>query len=164
MINEEKVTLMTKAAIAEQHGVTDFRTGKYYKRDYVNYHVLLVGICVTIAMVLILGLVAVIFIENYPEKAQHFDWISAGFAALLGYLIVLVFYVIITMIVYTVRYNRASSKIKEYSQTLKRLDNLYNVLEEQKASATLKEAQEWADYDREKKQGRRKIARRRDKE
>jgi len=164
MINEEKVTLMTKAAIAEQHGVTDFRTGKYYKRDYVNYHVLLVGICVTIAMVLILGMVAVIFIETYPEKAQHFDWISAGMAALLAYLIVLVLYIIITMTVYTIRYNRASSRIRDYAQTLKRLDNFYNTLEEQQAAATLKEAQEWDEYDREKNSRKRKIARRRDRE
>jgi cell division protein FtsL len=125
MINEEKLRLMTKTALLEQQNRQAFRINRYYKKDYVSYHMILLWICVTMAFVMVAGAVGIVYIEQYPEAAQKLDWRYVFFVLLMGYIILVVAYVIIAMFVYTVRYERAQTVVKKYTGFLKQLDKEY---------------------------------------
>lgn len=153
MISEEKVALMTKAAIMEKNEREAFIVGKYFKKDYIVYHMLVVGACVLAALLMISAAIAVAFIENDPLHAQRFDWIGGAYLAAMVITIVLLVYIIITMAIYVRRYNNSMFIMKEYSTLLKKLDAYYD------HNAPAKDAEEWVRYD-EKQKKVRKIARR----
>lgn len=134
MINEEKVRLMTKTSLLEKSSRNQFNINQYYKKDFICYHVILLWICVTIAFTMIAGGAAVVYIEQYPEAAQKLDWRYVLFTILMVYIIIVVLYVIIAMLVYSKRYDRAQTLIKKYTGALRQLEKEYEREERQNAA------------------------------
>jgi hypothetical protein len=135
MINEEKLQLMTKTALLEKNSRSQFNINRYYKKDFISYHVILLWICVTMAFVMVAGGAAVVYIEQYPEAAQRLDWSYVLFTLLMVYIIIVVLYVIIAMLVYAGRYDRAQAVIKRYTGALKQMEKEYELEERQNAAA-----------------------------
>jgi uncharacterized membrane protein YcjF (UPF0283 family) len=102
-------------------------------------------ICVTMAFMMVAGGAAVVYIEQYPEAAQKLDWIYVLFTLLMVYIIVVVLYVIIAMLVYSRRYDRAQAVVKRYTGALKQLEKEYELEERQNIAA---EAAKKAEEDR----------------
>lgn len=131
MINEEKLRLMTKTALLEKNSQNQFKINRYFKKDFVSYHLILIWICISIAFMIVAGGAAVVYIELYPEAAQQQKLSFVLFALLMVYIIIVVAYAIIALFVYSVRYDRAQAVIKRYNNALKQLEREYEKEERQ---------------------------------
>ena len=97
MINEEKVKIMTKLAMYEQgKGRKYLPVSKYYRSDYIglalikNFFLVTIGYCLSVAAV------AVYFGEYLLENIHKMNLIMLGVYIVIGYLIVLVAYSVLT--------------------------------------------------------------------
>ena len=126
MINEEKVKIMTKLAMYEQgRGRKHLPVSRYYRSDYIGLALIKNFFLVTIGYVLIVAAVAVYFGEYLLENIHKMNLIMLGVYIVIGYLIVLVMYSILTYIQYSVKYFRAKKSVREYYQDLTRLEKIY---------------------------------------
>ena len=127
MINEEKVKIMTKLAMYEQgKGRKYLPVSRYYRSDYI-------GLALIIGYVLIVAAVAVYFGEYLLENIHKMNLVALGAYVIIGYLVVLVFYSVLTYIQYSVKYYRAKKSVREYYSQLTSLSKIY-AREERKAS------------------------------
>ena len=127
MINEEKVKIMTKLAMYEQgKGRKYLPVSKYYRSDYIglalikNFFLVTIGYCLSVAAV------AVYFGEYLLENIHKMNLIMLGVYIVIGYLIVLVAYSVLT-------YYRAKKSVREYYSQLTELNKIY-AREEKKSS------------------------------
>ena len=134
MINEEKVKIMTKLAMYEQgKGRKYLPVSKYYRSDYIglalikNFFLVTIGYCLSVAAV------AVYFGEYLLENIHKMNLIMLGVYIVIGYLIVLVAYSVLTYIQYSVQYYRAKKSVREYYSQLTELNKIY-AREEKKSS------------------------------
>lgn len=125
MINEEKLRLMTRTALLEKNSRNQFNINRYFKKDYISYHVILIWLCITAAFMIVAGGAAAVYIEQYPEAAQQQDLSIILFTLLMFYVIIVVIYVIIAMFVYAIRYDHAQAVIRKYNNALRLLEREY---------------------------------------
>lgn len=126
MINEEKVALMTKLALYEEkEGKKTLPLGKYYKEDYVGLHMLNTVILATFSYILILAVIIFAHLEEMMAELATMDYMKAGKDLIIGYVILLVVYLIISYIVYTIKFKRVRKSLNEYNGNLKKLYNMY---------------------------------------
>ena len=88
---------------------------------------------ITIGYVLIVAAVAVYFGEYLLENIHKMNLVALGAYVIIGYLVVLVFYSVLTYIQYSVKYYRAKKSVREYYSQLTSLSKIY-AREERKAS------------------------------
>nr|WP_295283313.1 hypothetical protein [uncultured Blautia sp.] len=134
MINEEKIKIMTKLAMYEQgKGRKHLPVSRYYRSDYIGLALIKNFFLVTIGYCLIVAAVAVYFGEYLLENIHKMNLIMAGTYIIIGYLIVLVVYSVLTYIQYSVQYYRAKKSVREYYSQLTELNKIY-AREERKSS------------------------------
>ncbi|MBU5481048.1 hypothetical protein [Blautia sp. MSJ-19] len=134
MINEEKVKIMTDLAMYEQgKGKKYLPISKYYRSDYIGLALIKNFFLVTIGYALIIAAVAVYFGEYLMENIHKMNLMVLGIYILIGYLVVLALYSILTYVQYSVRYYRAKKSVKEYYSQLTELNKIYS-REEKKMS------------------------------
>ena len=108
MINEEKVKIMTKLAMYEQgKGRKYLPVSRYYRSDYIGLALIKNFFLVTIGYVLIVAAVAVYFGEYLLENIHKMNLVALGAYIIIGYLVVLIVYSVLTYIQYSVKYHRA---------------------------------------------------------
>ena len=126
MFDEEKVKVMTKLAIYEKgEGKKDLPLSKYYKRDYIKYNILKTVVYSTFAYWLIIAGLILINLEKLLTKINDIKYINVVTALIIGYVVFLIFYSIITKCVYTKKYEKAVPKIIIYNFLLKKLMKYY---------------------------------------
>lgn len=126
MLNNRKIRVMTKLAIYEtKDGKEDIKNSKYYKTDYVRYHVLNSIICSTLGYAAILLLLGLYKSEYLISKAVVLDYVTIGKYILGIYILVVALYVSLTMILYNYKYNTSKRKLDLYYKLLKRLTQIY---------------------------------------
>lgn len=126
MINEEKVALMTKLALYEEkEGKKSIPLGKYYKEDYVGLHMLNTVIVATFSYVLILAVIVFSHLEEMMAEIANMDYVKAGKDILIGYVIMILAYALISYIVYSIKFKRVRKSLNEYNGNLKKLYNMY---------------------------------------
>ncbi|MCD7867797.1 MAG: hypothetical protein LUG62_06300 [Clostridiales bacterium] len=135
MINEEKVKVMTRLAMYEQHeGKTHLPVSRYYRSDYIGLALIKNFFLASIGYIMALAAVASFFIDFLMENIHKMDLILLGSYVLIGYIAVLVIYSILTYVQYSVRYSRAKKSVRQYYMDLTRLEKIYD-REGKKASA-----------------------------
>ena len=131
MINQEKVALMTKLAIYEENeGRKNIPMGKYYKDDYVSLHMVNTVIVATFSYVLVIAAIVFAHIEQMMAEIANMDFIKAGTDIAIGYVATIFVYLIISYIVYTIRFKNVSKSLYEYNSNLKKLYSMYEANEE----------------------------------
>lgn len=131
MINEEKVALMTKLAVYEEkEGKKNIPLGKYYKEDYVSLHMLNTVIIATFSYVLILAVIIFAHLEEMMAELANMDYVKAGKDLLIGYIAIIAVYVVISYIVYSIKFKRVRRSLNEYNGNLKKLYNMYTEAEQ----------------------------------
>ena len=126
MINEEKVKLMTKIAMYEQgKGKKYLPVSKYYRSDYIGLALIKNFFLVTIGYVLVVAGVGVYFGEYLLENIHKMNLIAMGVYILIGYVIALVGYSVVTYIQYSVKYYRAKKSVRQYYSELTELSKIY---------------------------------------
>lgn len=79
----------------------------------------------TIGYVLGLAGVAAYFSEYLMDNVNKIDLVAVGVYIVVGYLIILIVYSVLTYIQYSVKYSRAKKSVREYYQDLTRLEKIY---------------------------------------
>ena len=127
MLNNRKIRLMTQLAIYEKgEGRQDFKLSKYYKSDYARFNVLKTAILVTIAYVILVGLVVLYRLQYILDNVLTIDYKSLGWTILGVYIGVMSFYLILTLVGYAIRYGMSRKKLGKYYRMLRRLKDMYN--------------------------------------
>ena len=133
MVNETKVKLMTKAArIKKNDKRGTFNASHFFGDDYVSFQVLKAVIGVTFGFVLIAGLW---FAENAEVILTSYSvqrLITMASGLLLIYVVVVLASILISILVYTSRFWDAKDSIREYQNTLKKIERIYQKEEKER--------------------------------
>lgn len=123
MINEERVILMTKMTVkADDLNREGMRINQFYRGDYVGFEVVKAVISATVLFVVLMGAYALFRFDELLDEFYSGSGLGGLRIYLLYYLILVGVYVIVSYIVYSLRYNRARKKAREYYHLLKELE------------------------------------------
>lgn len=127
MLNEEKIRLMTGIAMYEKKAEKDiFPVTRYFKSDYVGSHMIRSLITYTFTCLMFVALWLLYQIEDIFNTMDISILISSAKYIGIVYVVGLVFYMLVTMIVYSRRYNMALKSLKVYQAKLRRLEKKYS--------------------------------------
>lgn len=126
MLDERKVKLMTKLALYDQtQGKEDFKISEYYRKDYAGMHVIFSILWVTVGYVIAGALVMLAGMDSLMEQMSTGLIVTLGGIAIIGYVAVLVLYIIVTSHVYNKKHQDARQRVKKYNHTLTKLLKIY---------------------------------------
>ena len=133
MLNEDKIRYMPKAAAFEERERGGaFRTNRFFWWDYVTTGMLRALIGVTLSAVLILILWGAIHLEELLTGVQVDAMIQIGMTALRWYIPVAAVYLLISFVVYVVKYRRSEKKMEQYLSLLGRIERMNEKTESEK--------------------------------
>ncbi|MBR5267730.1 MAG: hypothetical protein IKU20_06035 [Lachnospiraceae bacterium] len=132
MLNEDKIRLMTGIAMYEKKAEKDvFPVTRYFKSDYIGSHLIRSFITYTFTCLMFVAIWILYQIEDIFNMMDiSILMASAKYIGIL-YLIGLVCYLLVTLVVYSKRYNLASKSLKVYQAKLRRLEKNYTTPSEQ---------------------------------
>lgn len=125
MINNDKVSLMTKLAIYESKNSEDIKLSKYYKGDYVRHNVLKTLISVTIAYICILALILFYNLEGIVENFFELNYTILGIEIFVTYFVLIVMFGLFSFMVYSDKINRSRKNLTKYHRGLTQLSRIY---------------------------------------
>ena len=127
MLNEEKIKIMNKLAMYEQgEGKKYLPVSRYYRSDYIGLAMIKNFFLITIGYVLVLAGIAAYFGEYLVDNIHKMNLVALGIEAVVGYIVVLALFSVLTYIQYSVKYYRAKKSVKTYYEDLTRLNKIYN--------------------------------------
>ena len=127
MLSEDRIKVMTKLAVSEKkHGKENEIASKYYKGDYISYHMIWTGIMATIAYGLGLLLYFGLNFERYMAKMHKMNLPEQGKVVVVLYIICLVAMLTVSYFVYRRKYAQAQNCLKEYCAQMRQLEKIYN--------------------------------------
>ncbi len=122
MLNEEKIALMTKMTIYEQsEGKKSFPMSKYYRSDYMSLRIINSLILSTVIYVIVVSLAVLLNVEQLLEELVEIDFLAMGKRLLVVYGVIVGVNLVMTYIIYRVRFQRCRKGMNEYNANLKRL-------------------------------------------
>ena len=134
MINEEKVKLMTKIQLFQDDEKEVIRSRKYFQSDYLNIFLFRSFIAYLILFVLVLSIVVLYNGEAIIAELSLDMVIRRTKSVLASFIILLIFVMILSYIVYWFRFRRLQKKLKGYVSNLEKLDEIYKKEEEMELS------------------------------
>lgn len=127
MISEEKVRLMTKCACyAKNEGNNDLSMANFFKRDYVRWNVLKSLVAATLGYLLIVALYCLSKYDEIFDMLNQFRYKEIIVKLLIGWLAVMIFYYVISRIIYKQRFDNAREGVTDYYKNLRRLKVYYS--------------------------------------
>ncbi len=122
MVNKRKIRLMARTAMYEKHeGSGDIPKAKYYKSDYVGLHMWTSAISVTIAYLLIIGLIVAVNFEYVINNLTSMNYTVLAVILIMAYIAVMTVMLLISYFIYSYRYNEAENGIKIYQNRLHKI-------------------------------------------
>ncbi|MBR2764587.1 MAG: hypothetical protein IKE03_01210 [Blautia sp.] len=127
MLNEEKIRAMTRLAMYEQgEGKKYLPVSRYYRSDYIGQALLRTFLSVTAGYALILLVLALYYSEFLMNNIHRMDFLRLlAVYLIIGYAALFVVYIIVTYVIYTVKYFKAKKSVREYYRKLTALDKMY---------------------------------------
>lgn len=126
MIKEERVKELFRAAVYERNEDKWSRqTGRYYKKDYVGKEMIKSFFAGTLVFILILVLWGLYSADSLLKALNTVDFVESAVTLVLSYVAFLAVYLLITFLVYQIRYIKGRKKLKAYYGYLKRLNKMY---------------------------------------
>ncbi|MDE7157898.1 MAG: hypothetical protein K2O02_08180 [Lachnospiraceae bacterium] len=126
MLNEEKIRLMTKLALYEgKNGKKALSANKYFRNDYISINMINTVLTVSFAYLLGLVLWVVYKVDYFMQEITNIDLIALGKQVLIIYVIVLIIFLFISYVVYSVRYRNMKTENRVYADNLKELYLMY---------------------------------------
>ncbi len=126
MISEQRVKLMTRlAAYEEGEGKKNAAIGSYFRGDYISLQILKSIACATLSFALLVGLYVLYDSELFVSGIYEIDILEYVKKIILYYVGFTAVYVIISYIVYAIRYRKAKRRLRVYFNNLRRLQILY---------------------------------------
>ena len=125
MLDEERICIMTRMASYEAgEGKEDMPVKQYYRKDYISYQMIRSFISSTISYCILLLFWGMYNIENIMKKVAATDLPRFGILILVLYISFIVLYEIITVVVYSRKYTKATEGMKKYHADLKKVMKL----------------------------------------
>lgn len=125
MVNEEKVKVMTRLALYEQKESKAIKTAKYYKDDYIGLNMINTAILITVCYVFILLIGMIYKIDYLMNHITEIDIWGIGKKLVVIYIALVIIYMLLAYIVYSVRFRVAQESNKGYMEDLKKLCRMY---------------------------------------
>ncbi|MBO4410731.1 MAG: hypothetical protein IKY02_02250 [Lachnospiraceae bacterium] len=126
MVDPEKVYLMTKAAAFEKREAKNaLRIVNYRRKDYILSRMLLVLLSATIAYAILVGTVIfLVIMANEALVLSVTEMVFILLAILAGYIVVLLFYYVVSHKFYGERHVKARREVKQYLTVLHALNRI----------------------------------------
>lgn len=126
MLDERRVKLMTRLAMYEETGgKEDFKVSEFYRKDYVGMHSITAWLWVTVGYVGFLGLISLVSLDAIMGKMSTAILFTLAAAVVIGYLFVVILYVVIANHIYNEKHKNARQHVKKYNHDLTRLLKMY---------------------------------------
>lgn len=126
MINEDKVILMTKMqAYEDKQGKKDIAIANYFRGDYIGRQMLISGVTMTIALLIVYAAHIFYDFEAFMKGLYELDLVPYLQELLTNYVYIVGGFVLITYLVYSIRYRHAKKELKKYYDQLKELGHMY---------------------------------------
>lgn len=126
MIQEERVSQMTKLAIYEEReGKKYIPMTRFFRKDYIGWELVKSFVCGTLAFLFVCGIYVVYQISSMINDLFHLNYLEIGKSVLTIYIIFMLFYLLLTYIIYSIRYKTGRKHIKKFYNQLKKVSKLY---------------------------------------
>ncbi|MCH1982146.1 hypothetical protein MCG98_06150 [Ruminococcus sp. OA3] len=126
MLDQNRIRLMTNLARYEDGaGKEDLRISKYYRSDYIGIGLLKNFILTTIGYFLVWGAIIAYNMEYLLDNLHKVNMSVVILEFVIGYLLFLVLYSVVTYIRKRRRYEEARENVKNYYDGLNELARLY---------------------------------------
>ena len=123
MVDEQKVLRMTKMAFYESHGgKKDKSVARYFRGDYVGLHLLISFLVITVAFCAVIAAYLCFNFEEMMSAVYTMDLMAVAKKVLLYYGAALAVYLLITYVVYQIRYRKARKRLNLFCELLERLE------------------------------------------
>ncbi len=131
MLNEDKISLMTRMAVYEKgKGKKDLNVCNYFKSDYIGLQIIKSVICATAAFMIIVALRLSYGFEDVMVNIYKTDLTKWGKDLFLEYIVFMLIYVAISFVIGTTRYKKARKGLRGYYHNLKKLSAMYRSSQE----------------------------------
>ena len=120
MLKKKKVILMTKLAIYEKlESKYMLKAEKYFRGDYISWHIIKTMVAITIVYLLCAAMWFIYNSEFLIQNIASLNYYAIISYAVLLYVVLVLFYGVISYIVYTVKYSKAVKIMNNYEKGLK---------------------------------------------
>lgn len=124
-INKEKIILMSKLAMYEKNiGKEDFKINSYFRHDYIYKKNFGIRLSALIGGVVIIFLAVVHKIAIGGEDILMLNFVQEGMKIALFLVFIAVMYSILGVLINTLKYESAVTRLEKYYDTIDKLDEV----------------------------------------
>ncbi len=140
MVNEEKVRLMTQLALDEKRFYKDeLDESGYFRSDYIRSNTLKVLLGYSISYLLIMGLVAMYYVDYLFTNVVQMDMQSMVWLAGCIYVGLLLIITLFCVLFYMTKYTNNRKRLRKYMMEIDKLQKFYRDSKDNKETKEIKE-------------------------
>lgn len=140
MVNEKKVRLMTQLALDEKWFYKDeLDESGYFRSDYIRSNTLKVLLGYSISYLLIMGLVAMYYVDYLFTNVVQMDMQSMVWLAGCIYVGLLLIITLFCVLFYMTKYTNNRKRLRKYMMEIDKLQKFYRDSKDNKETKEIKE-------------------------
>ena len=140
MVNEKKVRLMTQLALDEKRFYKDeLDVSGYFRSDYIRSNTLKVLLGYSISYLLIMGLVAMHYVDYLFTNVVQMDMQSMVWLAGCIYVGLLLIITLFCVLFYMTKYTNNRKRLRKYMMEIDKLQKFYRDSKDNKETKEIKE-------------------------
>ena len=140
MVNEKKVRLMTQLALDEKRFYKDeLDESGYFRSDYIRSNTLKVLLGYSISYLLIMGLVAMYYVDYLFTNVVQMDMQSMVWLAGYIYVGLLLIITLFCVLFYMTKYTNNRKRLRKYMMEIDKLQKFYRDSKDNKETKEIKE-------------------------
>ena len=140
MVNEKKVRLMTQLALDEKRFYKDeLDESGYFRSDYIRSNTLKVLLGYSISYLLIMGLVAMYYVDYLFTNVVQMDMQSMVWLAGCIYVGLLLIITLFCVLFYMAKYTNNRKRLRKYMMEIDKLQKFYRDSKDNKETKEIKE-------------------------
>ena len=140
MVNEKKVRLMTQLALDEKRFYKDeLDESGYFRSDYIRSNTLKVLLGYSICYLLIMGLVAMYYVDYLFTNVVQMDMQSMVWLAGCIYVGLLLIITLFCVLFYMTKYTNNRKRLRKYMMEIDKLQKFYRDSKDNKETKEIKE-------------------------
>lgn len=140
MVNEKKVRLMTQLALDEKRFYKDeLDESGYFRSDYIRSNTLKVLLGYSISYLLIMGLVAMYYVDYLFTNVVQMDMQSMVWLAGCIYVGLLLIIMLFCVLFYMTKYTNNRKRLRKYMMEIDKLQKFYRDSKDNKETKEIKE-------------------------
>ena len=126
MIDEEHVKVLYQAASYDMNHQQEYQQiRRYFRSDYINREILKSIFTGTFAYMIFCAIWIIVNGEEFIEQINHIDYISVGKDIGILYCLFMLVYLLITWMIYAIRYSKEKKEYQKYGESLKKIHRMY---------------------------------------